>query len=392
MSSDPKISFDNTEIAFRHKSNSELKKTYHLFQMMNIPVLVSIGNTMIGWFLKLNFPIQNIIKKTIFEQFCGGTNLIECSKLITKLKKDQIETLLNYSVEGLKDKQSYKETFERTMQSIEFANEQNAIRAICIKLTGYAKIEIWEKVQAHIALNEDEQEEYNMALLYIDKLCYSATQNDVQLYVDAEESWFQDAIDAIVDNMMKKYNEKEAYIFNTYQLYRSDKLEALQKSIDKARAEGYVLGAKLVRGAYVEKETEYASKNKTQSPIQKNKEATDHDFNKGLELCIKNIDVVSSCCASHNEYSNQYYAQLINQYNIPLNSPRVCSAQLLGMSDNISYNLSSSGLKVCKYVPYGPIKEVIPYLIRRAQENTSIEGQSSREFELLKKEVRRRGL
>ena len=388
----PHSIFENTEIAYSYKSDSELKKAFYLFKMMNNPFLVKLGNKAINLMLKLHFPIYGIIRNTIYEQFCGGESLEKSLKVIKNLEKHQIETLLNYSVEGLEDAKSYLFTFEKTLEAIQFAKENQSIRAVCIKFTGFAKIDIWIKLQKGETLNEAERSEYEQAKYYIDTLCQEAVKSSVQLYVDAEESWFQDSIDALADKMMLKYNQQEAIVFNTYQMYRNDKLAYLQKSIETAKENGYILGAKLVRGAYVEKENEYASQHGIPSPIHKSKEATDIDFDKGIAFCIENIENVSICCASHNEKSNLLFLEGLKNKGIPLNHKHVCSSQLFGMSDNITYNMGNEGIKMAKYLPFGPIKEVIPYLIRRSQENTSMEGQSSREFTLLNKEVQRRGL
>lgn len=386
------ISFENTEIAYKNLSDKELKKAYYLFKLMGNNQLVSIGNQLIQFLLKINFPIEGIIRNTIFNQFCGGETLETSIPLINKLKESNIEVLLNYSVEGLETAESYKNTFEITLEAIRFAKENTSIRAICIKFTGYANISIWTKLQNLEKLNSEEQAEFDLAKFYIKTLCNEAIESKVHLYVDAEESWFQNTIDDLTDELMALYNKEEAIIFNTYQMYRNDKLEDLNKSIELAKSKGYILGAKLVRGAYVEKENEYALKNQIKSPIHSTKLDSDTDFNKALKLCIDNIESVSVCCASHNEYSNLYFVELIKENNLPINHKHLCISQLQGMSDNITYNIASLGIPTAKYVPFGPIKDVIPYLIRRSQENTSVEGQTSRELMLLSKEMKRRGL
>jgi proline dehydrogenase len=389
---DTKISFENTEVAYASLSDKELKKAYWLFRMMSIPWLVNIGNSMITLCLKLNLPIQGIIKNTVFSHFCGGESLDESISLISRLKQNNIEVLLNYSVEGLEDAKGYQDTYEKTLNAIHFAKENPSVRAICVKFTGYAHTDIWIKLQQNKELSATERHEYLQAKSYIDKLCSEAAACDVHLYIDAEESWFQSSIDTLVDEMMEKYNQEDAYIFNTYQLYRNDKLDDFKKAHQRAIEKGYVLGAKIVRGAYVEKETKYYQALGAKSPINDTKEASDKEFNDAVRYAVEHIANISLCCASHNEASNKLYYELLTQNNIALNHKHVNSSQLLGMSDNITYNLSAMGMNTSKYMPFGPVKEVIPYLIRRAQENTSVEGQTSRELLLLEKELKRRGI
>jgi len=390
ISANSSISFDNTEIAYASFSNAELKKAYWLFRLMNINWLVRIGNRIINFLLAINFPIQGIIKNTIFQQFCGGETLDEAIPLINKLKQSNIEVLLNYSVEGLEDEAGYRDTFEKALQAIQFAKENTSVRAMCVKFTGFAHTNIWIKLQNNSTLTEQENLEYLQAKSFIDKLCSEAVECNVHLYVDAEESWFQDSIDNLVYEMMAKYNREEAYIFNTYQLYRKDKLEDFKKSAETAKNNGYILGAKIVRGAYVDKENNYYNALGKTSPINATKVASDHEFDQAVIFAVENIDQISLCCASHNEESNKLYFHKLVEKNIPLNHKHINCSQLLGMSDNITYNLASKGMSTAKYMPFGPVKEVIPYLIRRAQENTSVEGQTSRELILLKKEVARR--
>lgn len=387
------ISFDNTEIAYKTKSNIELKQSYYLYKLMSYSTLVNIGNSVIQLLISIRFPgINTIVKKTIFKQFCGGESLDETGELIDNLKQSNIEVLLNYSVEGLDDSESYKATYEKSLEMIRFAKLNTTIRAVCVKFTGYASIDLWTKIQAKTPLNSNEEQEYLQAKAYVDHLCLQAVEANVQLYVDAEESWFQDAIDQLVDEMMEKYNREEAYVFNTYQFYRNDKLDYLKTSHKLATEKGYILGAKIVRGAYVEKENAYAEKNGLSSPINETKELSDKEFNEALIYCIDHIEHISLCCASHNEYSNQLLVSQMQKNNLAMNHKHICSSQLQGMSDNITYNLNQLGINTAKYVPFGPIREVVPYLIRRAQENTSVAGQTSRELLLIEKEMKRRNL
>lgn len=387
----PLISFENTAIAYQYLSDEQLKKVHFLFSVMNKPWLVKIGSqaTLLGLSIKL--PINGIIRNTIYNQFCGGEELDETSNVILQLAENKMDVLLNYSVEGLEDEKSFKNTYKEAIKGIEFASIYKNIRAICLKFTGYGRIALFEKIQAGQPLNIDEQKQMETAKKYIDDLCKMAHFKKVQIYVDAEESWFQDTIDQWADEMMEKYNKETAIVFNTYQLYRHDKLDYLKKSYQKATDKGYILGAKLVRGAYVEKENNYAAKNGKKSPINPNKEATDKAFNEALTFCIDHIDHISVCCATHNEKSCLLAVEMLSaKPNYP--TDHFCFSQLYGMGDYISYNLSHKRYKVAKYLPYGPVKDVIPYLIRRAQENTSVEGQTSRELMLLNQEIKRRGL
>lgn len=391
VSSGNNISFDNTEIAYKNLTNSDLRRTHWLFSIMNQPWMVKIGSkaTLLG--LQLHLPIKGLIKSTIYKQFCGGETIEQATAVVEALAQNKLEVLLNYSVEGLEDEKSFFETYQQALQSIEFASKHKNIRAICLKFTGYGRIALFEKIQAGHTLNEQEEKEVATAKKYIDEICEKANEKNVQIYVDAEESWFQDTIDAWVDEMMEKYNKKSAIIFNTFQLYRNDKLAFVQKSIERAKEKGYFLGAKLVRGAYVEKENNYAQAHGIKSPIHINKQATDQDFDAALKTCIDHIDIVSICCATHNEASCLKAVQWLSELNA-FKKEHFCFSQLYGMGEYISNNLANQHFTVAKYLPYGPVKDVIPYLIRRAQENTSVEGQTSRELMLLKKEVSRRKL
>ncbi|MBP7477648.1 MAG: proline dehydrogenase family protein [Chitinophagales bacterium] len=384
------ISFDNTEIAFKSKSDAELRRTHLLFTAMNFNWLVKVGSALTLKALEWNLPVVWAARKTIYQQFCGGETIDRASDVIHALAKNGIETLLNYSVEGLENEEAFKTTYDHTIYAIRFASKNKSVRAICIKFTGYASIDLFEKMQRGDLLTAKEETEKRRAKEYIEGICKEANICQVQLYIDAEESWIQDPIDNWVDEMMEKYNKSKAIIFNTFQLYRIDKLQYLKDSIELAKTKGYILGAKLVRGAYVEKENKYAKDHQIPSFIHVSKQNCDDDYNNSLRLCFENIAHVSICCATHNELSNKLAAELIMKMGIEKAHPHICFSQLYGMGEHISYNLSNAGYTVAKYLPYGPVKDVIPYLIRRAQENTSVEGQTSRELMLIKKEVSRR--
>lgn len=391
MSSRP-ISFDNTEIAFKALSNSELKKASRLFSLFNMEWLVAMGSSFTERLLHIGIPIHVLVKPIIYSHFCGGEDLKECTKLIRELANRNVGVLLNYGVEAKSSDAEYEFSVMQNMQAIELAGKEKNIKAVCIKLTGFGRVALFEKLQKKQSLSASEEAELKAINERFDRLCDAALANQVSLYIDAEESWIQEPIDEMTLERMKRVNTKSAIIYNTYQLYRNDKLKDLKADLEKAKKDGFILGAKLVRGAYVEKENEFAKSAGKASPIHITKAATDDDFNLALTFCLDNIEAIACCVASHNEYSCLLLTQLLQQKNIPFNHPHISVSQLYGMGDHITYNLSDSGINCTKYVPFGPVKEVIPYLIRRAQENGSVEGQMGREIKLLNKERSRRGI
>ncbi|MCP1384146.1 proline dehydrogenase family protein [Runella salmonicolor] len=384
------VSFDDTSVAFSSKSNFQLKKTYWLFALMNQPWLVKLGTFFIKLALLLRLPVKNLIKATLFGQFCGGEDIKECNKTIDNLAKSKIGTILDYSVEGEDNEQSFDKTASEILLTIEKASQTEGIPFSVFKVTGIGSTPLMEKIQAGEPLTSNEQAAFERLKVRVDQLCQKAHDLDVKIFVDAEESWIQDVIDQLAYKAMQKYNTKKPIVYNTFQMYRRDMLENLKKATHEAKVEGYYLGAKLVRGAYFEKERQRAYESEYQDPIHATKEDTDSDYNKSILFALENRDVISICLGTHNESSCFYCIELMQKLNIPHNDPHVWFAQLLGMSDNISYNLANAGYNVAKYVPYGPVETVMPYLFRRAEENKSIAGQSSREFLLIKREVGRR--
>jgi proline dehydrogenase len=384
------ISFENTEIAFSSKSNAELNKAYWLFKLVGSPVLVKTGKTLTNISLSLHLPIKPFIKATIFKQFCGGETISECEKAISNLAKFNIGTILDYSVEGKEDERDFDSTAQEIIATIEKAKNSKHIPFSVFKVTGICRFSLLEKVNAQLELSGKEQEEFLRAKNRINLICKKGFEHNIPVLIDAEESWIQDAIDTITDEMMLLYNKQQAIVFNTLQLYRHDRLEFLKKSHEKANASNYFLGVKIVRGAYMEKERLRAAEKGYPSPIQANKESTDKDYDAAIKYCIENHEKIALCAGTHNETSSTLLAQLIIEKGIQKNHPHLYFAQLLGMSDHISYNLSNAGYNVAKYVPYGPIREVLPYLIRRAEENTSVAGQTGRELSLIIKEMKRR--
>ena len=384
------VSFNNTEIAFRSKSNAKLKKAYYLFKLMGKPTLASAGGKLAELAFALRLPIGGIIRSTVFQQFCGGESMEQCALKIEELAASNVKTILDYSVEGKSSEKDFNRTMKQTLASLDFAHKNENIPFAVFKITGLARFGLLEKVNYGKNLTETEEQEYDRALHRISKICKKAAQFKIPVMIDAEESWIQDAIDGIVEDMMKVYNKEAAIIYNTLQMYRHDRLDYFKRIHQDSKHNGYFLGMKLVRGAYMEKENERALKNGYETPIQANKKASDTDYNSALEYACENIHGISICAGTHNEKSSLHLIKLMELHEIEKNDPKVYFAQLLGMSDHISFNLAEDGFNTVKYVPYGPVKDVLPYLIRRAEENTSIAGQAGRELNLIQAEIKRR--
>jgi proline dehydrogenase len=382
--------FEDTAVAFAPKTNAELQKARILFSLISNNKLVRLGTAAAGLALRLHLPISPLFRYTVYEHFCGGETFDQCKKTIAKLNKSHVFAMLNYGVELKEEEADFDKTVEKNIEALEFAGQNSDVKVLCIKISGFGRFGLFEKMQAGERLTHAEQNEYDKVTARLDKLCHAAARNDVAIYVDAEESWIQDTLDTMVEDMMDKYNHKKAIVFNTIQLYRWDRLDYLHKELNAAKAKGYVLGAKLVRGAYMEKEREHAAKKGYRSPIHHDKDAVDKDFNKAMNLCLDHLDHVSVCIASQSEESNLLAIQHIDAKKIDRRHPHILFAQLYGMGDNITFNLARLGFNASKYLPYGPVKDVIPYLIRRAQENTSVAGQMGRELRLLTMEIERR--
>ena len=385
------INFEDTKSVFTHKSNWELRKSYYLFSILQHSLLVKIGSLLLKISFFLRIPFNKLIKMTIFNQFCGGESIQDCTKKINELFQFGIGTILDYSVEGKENESDFEKTKEEIIQTIYFSAKNSKIPFTVFKITGLGKSSLIEKASLDFqSLEDNELVELNLVAMRVDEICKAATENQVSVFVDAEDSWYQDYIDQLVESMIFKYNNESSIVFNTIQLYRHERLQYMRGLISRCNSNGKKLGLKLVRGAYMEKEREQASKKNYPDPIQKNKQATDNDFNKAVEFCIENIENVSLCVGTHNEKSVLHLTDLMKKRAFKKNDSRIWFAQLLGMSDHISFNLSKEGYNVAKYVPYGPIKEVLPYLIRRAEENTSVSGQTGRELSLIKIELERR--
>jgi proline dehydrogenase len=385
------ISFEDTRIAFEAKSDGELRKMYALFAAMNNGSLVKTGSGLMKTALRIGFPgTKFLIKKSIFQQFCGGETIRECEPVIAELGRYHIGTILDYSVEGTGNDQSFDRTRDEILATIALAATTPHIPFSVFKVTGLMPTVLLEKTQAGTKLTEAEQAAFERGRQRLDALCARAHQHSVRLFVDAEESWFQQTIDDLAEDMMRRYNQEQAIVWNTYQLYRHDRLDALKGAHDRATQGNYFLGVKLVRGAYMEKEARTAQQRGYQNPINPTKQHTDDLYNESLRYCVQHIDRISLCAGTHNEASSLLLTQLMQEAGLPPQDERVWFAQLYGMSDNLSYNLAHAGYHTAKYVPYGPVEAVMPYLLRRADENTAISGQSSREFLLIQKELRRR--
>jgi proline dehydrogenase len=384
--------FDNTEIAFKLKSDSELERAYFLFKMISKEPLVKIGTAATKFALNLNLPVEGLIRSTVFDHFCGGVNEADCMPTIASLESASVYSVLDYSVEGKDEEIQFDTTMAKVIELTRFANNKATMPFSVFKPTGLGRFNIWEKQSNKESLSHNEENEWERIQDRYEKVCSQARDCDIALLIDAEESWMQNAADLLCEQMMEKYNSERPIVFNTLQCYRHDRLAYLKNVHIAAREKGYKLGFKIVRGAYMEKENERAEEEGYLSPICKSKEATDHNFNEIMRYILDHLDDIHVFLGTHNETSSYLAMELMAKKELPNNDPRLWFGQLYGMSDHISYNLAAEGYNVAKYIPFGPVKDVMPYLIRRAEENTSVAGQTSRELILLKKEKQRRGI
>jgi proline dehydrogenase len=384
--------FDNTQVAFSLKSDTELKRAYFLFKMIGSPSLVKIGTSVTNLALKAHLPVEGLIRATVFDHFCGGINEEDCLKVVDKMYTKGVSSVLDYSVEGKEEESQFDAALAMTLKTIEFAKEREAIPFAVFKPTGFGRIDLYEKVGEKAHLSAAEQDEWQRIINRFDTACKAAFEKDVLLLIDAEESWMQDAADAVVTDMMRKYNQQKAIVFNTLQMYRWDRLDYLKQLHEQAKMEGFHIGMKLVRGAYMEKENERAAIKGLKSPICISKEATDVNYDAAVLYMVEHLDQMAIFAGTHNEESSYTLMQLLDEKGISKDDKRIFFGQLLGMSDNISFNFAAHNYNVAKYLPFGPVRDVMPYLIRRAQENTSVAGQTSRELNLITKEKKRRKL
>ncbi|MFY0600143.1 MAG: proline dehydrogenase family protein [Cyclobacteriaceae bacterium] len=390
MTENSKINFEDTATAFAHKTNKELKKSHFVYSTMNYPLIVKAGTLATTFALKAKIPVKKLIKKTLFDQFCGGESIEGSEPRMIKLAEARVKTILDYSVEGEKSEESFDQAMEEALSVSKYAEQHVSIPFCVIKMTGVGSFDILAKKQSGEKLTLIEEVTYEKILYRIEKIVEQASKRGMKFMIDAEESWIQDEVDNISYSLMKKFNKEKAVVYNTYQLYRHDTLENMKRGFEEVTKAGVFFAAKLVRGAYMEKERDRAEELGYESPIQPDKKSTDRDYNLALQFAIENISRFSICAGTHNEESCQFLVNLMDAHGIAKSDERVYFAQLLGMSDNISFKLADMGYNVGKYVPYGPVEKVLPYLFRRAAENTSIAGQSSREFLLVKKELKRR--
>lgn len=384
------LTFDDTRIAFHDKSDYELKKALWMFRTVGNPALVNAGSSVLNVAMTLHLPVSWALKPTVFSHFCGGETIDECDDTINTLGRSNIKTILDYSAEGKQTEEDFDYTANQILATIRKANGNPLIPHAVFKTSGLARKDLLEKKQAGHYLTEQEQQEFQRVKQRIDTICAAGFHAGVPVMIDAEESWIQDVVDKMVEDMILKYNTQKPLIYHTLQMYRHDRLEYLEDFINKAREAGRYPAFKLVRGAYMEKERDLAEEQNRPSPIYPNKKATDKAYDTATRMCLDKYQEVGLCIGTHNELSSAMAADIMEKRAIPKDHDNIWFSQLLGMSDHISYKLAHLGFNVCKYVPYGPVKTVVPYLIRRAQENTSVAGQTSRELQLLETEVERR--
>ena len=382
--------FEDTSTAFALKTDSELERAYFLFKMIANEPLVRIGTAMTNFALKAHLPVDKLIRATVFDHFCGGVNEKDCMRVVDKLWSKGVCSVLDYSVEGQDDEDPLDHSLAKILEIMDFVKEKEAIPFAVFKPTGLGRFALFQKIGEGKPLMKDEKNEWDRVVGRFDAVCKKAYDLDVSLLIDAEESWMQDASDQLVEQMMVKYNKKRAIVFNTLQLYRWDRMDYLRKLKEKADNEGFKIGIKTVRGAYLEKENERAEDKGYKSPICSTKKATDDNFDACNKYAVENLDSISLFAGTHNEESSYALMDLMTAKKIANNDDRIWFGQLYGMSDHISFNLAAKGYNVAKYLPFGPVRDVMPYLIRRAEENTSVAGQTSRELSLLKKERKRR--
>ena len=384
------INFNNTEVAFKDKSNGDLQEMRLLFKIMNSPKWVAFGKIMTTIAFHIHFPIEWLLQRTIYKHFCGGLSINDSSRLIDKLSESNVGTILDYAAEGENSEKVFDATCNEIIQTITFAHNNKKTPFSAFKVSGIGSSDLMAKVSNNEILNQAETKSYELLKKRMDNICKMGYELDVPILIDAEETWIQPLLDKLILGMMRKYNKEKAIVQNTYQMYRHDRVAIIKQHHSIAINEGFKLGLKIVRGAYMEKERERAKKMNYPSPIQPCKEATDKDFDDIIHYFVDNVETIWFMVATHNEKSTQLLAKLIEERGLPHNHPHIYFSQLYGMSDNLTYNLAEQGYNVVKYVPYGLVKTMIPYLIRRAEENSAVVGQSSRELQLIENEIERR--
>ncbi len=383
--------FNDTKTAFSIKTDTELERAYFLFKMIQSEPLVRIGTAVTKFALKAHMPVEHLIRASVFDHFCGGVTEEDCMPVIDKMYQKNVHSILDYSVEGKETEEQFDLALEKTLKILDFVKEKDAIPFAVFKPTGFGRFALYQKITEKQPLNDSEKEEWNRIIARYEKVAKRAYDNDVPLLIDAEESWMQDAADDLIETLMEKYNQDKAIVFSTLQMYRHDRMDYLKGLHQRAKEKGYHIGMKLVRGAYMEKERERAAEKGYPSPICKDKAETDKNYNDAVTYMME-YDKMAIFAGTHNEDSALLLMELAEKHKIPKNDNRMWFGQLYGMSDHISFNLAKEGYNVAKYLPFGPVRDVMPYLIRRAEENTSVAGQTSRELRLLKEERKRRKL
>lgn len=383
--------FNDTKIAFAEKSTAQLEKAKWMFTAIKYPSLTNVGINVLNFTIKNNFPlVTDLVKTTLFEQFCGGETREESMKVVDKMFKHHVGSIFDYAIEGKEEEAAFDTTCEEIKENIKFAIGNPAIPFVVFKPTGFGRLDLYADVSAGKELTSSEKEEWQRVRNRYEEVCKMAYDNKVILMIDAEESWMQDAVDHLVNEMMEKYNKEKAYIWNTIQMYRTGRLEYMAQDLERAKSKNYFLGYKFVRGAYMEKERERAAEKNYPDPIQPTKEATDNNYNAAVDFVLENLDRVAAFFGTHNEKSTELAIDKMKTLGLAHDDERLHFGQLYGMSDNITYWLGENKYNACKYLPYGPVKDVVPYLTRRAQENTSVAGQTGRELSLIQKELERR--
>ena len=384
------VSFQDTSIAFQNKTDKELLLSYFIFGLTKSPFLVKFLSQAAKITLAMGLPVKPIIKSTVFKQFCGGEQESEYANVVGKLGQSGIGAILDYSVEGTEDETGFESTKQELLKIIDKSKTNPNIPCTCMKMTGIGPFDLYKKITANESLTKEEQHAWEKVKSRLETICEASFKADKPIYIDAEETWIQQAIDDLAEEMMSKYNKEKAIVFTTLQLYRWDRNDYFLELIQRARKDDYKLGIKIVRGAYIEKERERAKRYGYRSPINATKEETDSEYDKAVEIFVDNIDVVEICVGTHNEASCKLLLKLMAEKDLPNDHPHIYFSQLYGMSDNISFNLANAGYNVSKYLPYGPVESTLPYLARRAEENTAIAGQMSKELEIIIQERNRR--
>ena len=383
--------FNDTKIAFAEKSTAQLEKAKWMFTAIKYPSLTNVGINVLNFTIKNNFPlVTDLVKTTLFEQFCGGETREQSMKVVDKMFTHHVGSIFDYAIEGKEEEAAFDTTCQEIKENIKFAIGNPAIPFVVFKPTGFGRLDLYADVSAGKELTSSEKEEWQRVRNRYEEVCKMAYDNKVILMIDAEESWMQDAVDHLVNEMMEKYNQEKAYIWNTIQMYRTGRLEYMAQDLERAKSKNYFLGYKFVRGAYMEKERERAAEKNYPDPIQPTKEATDDNYNAAVDFVLENLDRVAAFFGTHNEKSTELAIDKMKTLGLAHDDERLHFGQLYGMSDNITYWLGENKYNACKYLPYGPVKDVVPYLTRRAQENTSVAGQTGRELSLIQKELERR--